>query len=295
MKRSSTPTILTQGGNNENKRQKVDAAAGPSGGGFGGNGKYEVPVGRQLLVGLNKEKVSKDWVKDMQAQADKLIKNGYVSFPVFPVVQAKRIRPEVYLYTKEIYMLFETRGYLGHGEKQVPVKMTLYQFEVFQKKMHIIQEYIEKVQGGEKLILDGGKRQNGGWKRADLPLVQGLTIGLKWQEEKRFSVVIISDEEGNEFALSAGGYEYLFKTLNPKLTNVIRMWKTMMSCGEVLIDSLMSDYTPRGQKINPNVEMLDPVEFEELAEELKADIDKFSLNSPDRGYHGDLEISEDEE
>jgi hypothetical protein len=159
--------------------------------------------------------------------------------------------------------------------------MTLPKFETFQAKLPEISALIKDVQERRKIATDGmfQRRVDSGWKQVHLGRVgDNVRIWFEWHEENRFSILILEEMiSGVEFALCAAGVELLAENVMPKLTNAVRMWQTFLNSCDVLIRSLTSTYDPINKRnIKKDVNILKPVEFEELAEALKDELDKIS-------------------
>jgi hypothetical protein len=239
------------------------------------------------MIGLTDKDVTGSWVKDMMNQSDQMTKNCSIAgYPSYKLVLNKSITPEVVPSTGKIYVVFETKTGRSsrHSDRPSQLKMTLPEFETFQAKLPEISALIKNVQERRKIATDGmfQRRVDSGWKQVHLGRIgDDIRIWFKWHEENRFSILILEEMIwGVEFALCAAGVELLAENVIPKLTNAVRMWQTFLNCCDVLIRSLTSTYDPVNElNIKKDVNILEPVEFEELAEALKDELDKISLTS----------------
>lgn len=177
-------------------------------------------VGLQLLVGLDK---NEDWVTTMTNYHDEMVKKDTLSYPMIPLVRGKRIRLEAQLSAGKILVVFETQNWEANS-----VKLTPLQLQVFQTQMPAILNFISAVQTNAPVpVGEPFTQEEGKWLSTSIPFEEELSIKLKWNPEKRFSLVTLVQGQ-KQFTMSAGAFIRFNDFTCAKVTIAIRMWEAMI-------------------------------------------------------------------
>ena len=177
-------------------------------------------VGLQLLVGLDK---NENWVTSMTNYHDEMVKKDTLSYPMIPLLRGKRIRLQAQLSAVKILVVFETQNWEANS-----IKLTPLQLQVFKAQMPAILNFISAVQKGAAVpVGEPFTQEEGKWLSTSIPFEEELSIKLKWNPEKGFSLVILVQGQ-KHFTMSAGAFIRFNDFTCTKVTTAIRMWEAMI-------------------------------------------------------------------
>ena len=199
----------------------------------------KLDIAQNLFSGLDDER-DRNWIEAMKRQYNKCMMEGVINYPVVPVVKNKRVRIEANIYQSSLFVVLERRA----GNAEVGIKLTPAQFEQLKAKYNMLRTFIKSVQSSDPSKMFGSmgleiKKDYDGWKYCRVEIGEEIMLTLKWEEQKRQSMVKIhkgmmteggywaADKE-NEICLSAGGMMYFMDYLSEMISENLEAWSTVV-------------------------------------------------------------------